>query len=479
MVSLRSKLTWYLLIGCSLLAFTWGFSSCANIIPPLGGPKDSLPPRLLSVAPKDSSKNFTSKRIEFEFDEYVQLEQIQENLLVSPTPKISPVVEARLKTVTVRIKDTLEPNTTYVINFGKAIKDVNEGNALKNFKYIFTTGSYIDSLQLKGKVTIAENGKYDSTLIVVLHKNLQDSAVANDRPRYYTKVDKEGNFAFTNLAPGTYAVYTLKSEGGSKNYLSPSQLFGFADQPVTLDGTPQQPLALWAYAEPTEVKKPKPASTPATPAAKKKSEEEKQDKRIKFNLNLQNGAQDVLQPLQISFNTPVKSFDSTKFHFTNNKFEPITDYQLTIDTTFTKYTLSYNWPLEQEFNLIFDKEMATDTLGKTFTKTDTLHFRTMRETEYGSLRLRFANLDTSRKPVLQLVQSDKILYSFRITGKELYIKRFRPAEFELRMLYDDNENGKWDFGHFFGTRKQPEKVQAIGRKLTIKANWDNEVDISL
>src|SRR5258705_12121132 len=86
---------------------------CANMIPPQGGPRDSLPPQLIKASPGDSTRNFTGTRITFSFNEFVDLQNVQENLLVSPSPKVNPVVESKLNTVTVRIKDSLEPNTTY------------------------------------------------------------------------------------------------------------------------------------------------------------------------------------------------------------------------------------------------------------------------------------------------------------------------------------------------------------------------------
>ena len=101
---------------------------CANIIPPGGGLRDSLPPVLVSVTPPDSVKNFDGKRISFTFNEYVQLTNIQQNLLVSPTLPTSPQITAKLRTVTVQIRDTLDENTTYTLNFGNALRDINEGN---------------------------------------------------------------------------------------------------------------------------------------------------------------------------------------------------------------------------------------------------------------------------------------------------------------------------------------------------------------
>src|SRR5690606_5044720 len=116
-------------------------SGCAQIIPPTGGPRDTLPPIMLSATPKDSTLNFNANKIVLTFNEYVQLERPEEQLIVSPVPKIQPVVEAKLKEVTIRIKDTLEENTTYSINFGRALKDINEGNPAKQFTYLFSTGT--------------------------------------------------------------------------------------------------------------------------------------------------------------------------------------------------------------------------------------------------------------------------------------------------------------------------------------------------
>src|SRR5688572_16872901 len=185
-------------------------TGCANMIPPSGGPRDSLPPVLMSINPPDSTKNFAGKRIVFQFNEFVQVDNPRENLLVSPVPKIDPVVESRLRTVTITIKDTLQENVTYSIDFGDAIRDINEGNVFKDFKYVFTTGNHFDSLEITGNVIVAETGAVDSTLIVMLHASVDDSAVIKDRPRYIAKLEQDGRFKFENLPPGRFAIYAMK-----------------------------------------------------------------------------------------------------------------------------------------------------------------------------------------------------------------------------------------------------------------------------
>src|SRR6186713_243089 len=230
------------LIIISILKIVF-LSGCANMIPPSGGDRDSLPPLLLKASSPDSSKNFKTKTITFTFDEYIeQPQEIFKNLLVSPTPSIAPTVESKLRTLTVKIKDTLEPNTTYYYNFGDAIKDVNEGNVMHNFSYIFTTGNTFDSLQLSGKVLLAQTGGIDSTLFVMLFKSGVDSAVRKERPRYIARVDGKGNFRFLYLPSGTYYIYVM-NEG--KRY-SERLLFGFSDSAVEIKPD-AAPVTLYAF----------------------------------------------------------------------------------------------------------------------------------------------------------------------------------------------------------------------------------------
>ncbi|MEP6748426.1 MAG: Ig-like domain-containing protein [Bacteroidota bacterium] len=453
---------------------------CANPIAPSGGPRDTIPPVLTNSTPADSTLNFTGKKIVFSFDEFVVIDNVHDNLVVSPVPKSEPVVESKLKTVSVRIKDTLEPNTTYSYNFGSAIKDNNEGNVIKNFTYVFSTGKYIDSLELSGKVIIAQTGNSDSTLIVMLHRSGDDSALIKQKPRYIAKLDKQGNFHFRYLPPGVFYLFALKDEGGQKKYLTKRQYFGFADKPVTV-GIHNASDTLYAYLEKDE-DKPTATTTSRTATSKTDREKEKEkekDKRLKFSLNLDNGQQDLLDSLKFTFNDPLKKFDPSKVQFTDENFKPITNYSLIKDTSNKKLTLSYKWPENAAFNLIVDKEFAEDSSGRKIPRTDTLRFRTKKDADYGNVSIRFNNIDLSKKPVLQLVQADVVKYSAKLTTRDFRDPRFKPGEYDIRILYDANGNGVWDTGEFFGKHKQPEKVIAITKKLSVKANWDNEIAVEL
>jgi len=477
---IKHRFVFLFLVAAFVISGMIGGSGCANIIPPTGGPRDSLPPVLVNMNPRDSTRNFKGKRITLNFNEYVQLDNIQQNLLVSPTPQITPTVESKLREVTVTLRDTLEPNTTYSLNFGDAIKDVNEGNPLRNFTYIFTTGSYLDSLTIGGKVLLAESGRVDTTLIVVLHKNFADSAL-RDRPRYVTKVDNRGYFRFNNLPADTYALYAFKDEGGGRRYTSPSQLFAFTDTLVSSTQPPDS-LTLYAYLEKdTVVLTPRRQSTQAKPALKGNAAIA--DRLLRLQTNLSNNQLGLLptDTLTLIFPLdPLASFDTTKIVFATEKFEPIRNYRWLQDSTRKRVSIFYPWTENTGYNLILDKEFATDTSNRKIPRTDTISFRTKKETDYGLVRIRFTNLDLTRNPVLLFVQNDGVVFSYPFVNSPVFNARlFNPGEYELRILYDENKNGKWDPGSFFKDRRQPERVVPVPRKANIRGNIDNDIEITL
>lgn len=447
-----------------------GGAGCANMIPPGGGPKDTIPPILIAETPRDSATNVQPKRITFVFNEFIELENTQENVLFSPTPKNAPIIERKLRTVTVRLRDTLEANTTYAINFGNAIKDLNEGNIFKDFSYVFSTGSNIDVFTLSGKVVIAETGKTDSTLVAILHRNPVDSAVIKETPRYVAKLDGQGNFTFRNLPSGTFSLYAVPNNYGFR--FDERQLFAFADTPVTITAS-NAPATLYAYIEAPRT------ATPATPApAPAPKARANQKDVLRYTTSMQ-GSLDILKPLDIVVNRKVTTFDSTKISLTTSDFTRVPNYIITADTTGTTFSVRHNWPSNTAFNLIIDKNAFADSAGNTLPKTDTLRFTTKREDEYGGVRLRFNNLDTAQHPVLLLVQNDRIVRSVALTQRDWSQRLIEPGDYEIRILFDRNRNGKWDAGEFFADRRQPEVVRFIDTKLTIRANWDNEQEIGL
>lgn len=451
-------------IFISLLA-----ASCGQQIPPTGGPRDTLPPKLMMALPDYKSTNFKADKIILTFDEYVSLDNPFEKVTFSPIPKYNPIVESKLKTVTIKIKDTLEENTTYHIDFGGSVKDINENNVLKNLSYTFSTGNFIDSAVLGGKVYIAETGKIDSTLIVVLHRNLDDSAVAKEKPRYITKLKGDGSFLFSNLKPGTYNLFAIKDNDGGKKYDQISELIAFVNKPVQIGKDSTATLYAFEEAHP-----PAPVRRPSTVGTNKKDE----DKRLRLSNNLDANKQDILSDLILSSVQPFKTFDSSKIQLFDKQFKTVLPINISRDSSNKKIIIANKWSEGLDYNLVLQKEFVTDTLDNKFMKTDTIAFSAKRLSEYGSIKIKIENLDTTIKAVLLLKKDDKIYYQQRILQKAYSVALIQPGDYEISILFDKNENGKWDTGNYW-KKLQPEKIVLRKEVFNIRANWENELTVDL
>lgn len=442
-------------------------SGCAQIAFPTGGPTDSLAPVLTKAYPENNKLNFTGNKITLVFDEYIELKDPQTNLLVSPVQQKNLTIGSNLKTINIKIKDTLQPNTTYSINFGNAIADVHEGNILKDFTYTFSTGNYIDSFELKGKVLMAESGKADSTIMVYLYKNAVDSSVNSRKPDYITRVKGDGSFIFKNLPAAGFNVYALKDGDGGKTYNSKIELFAFADSAINTSAA-IKPVTLYAYAEEKDTKQGSASSQPKRPA----------EKKLKYTGSPAGKTQDILQPLEIEFSNGLKLFDSTKIVVSDTNFKPLPDIVPVLDTNRKKLTVAVKWQPETYYVLILPKEAFTDSSDNSLEKTDTIRFATKKESDYGRLVIRFNNIDLGKHPVIQFLQNDEVKLSYPITATEWSNKLVTPGEYDVRILYDTNNNGKWDPGNY-KEKRQPEHAVSLPQKLSIKADWDNEREIQL
>ncbi|MFZ4057882.1 MAG: Ig-like domain-containing domain [Ferruginibacter sp.] len=451
-----------------LLFITWIISitgaGCAQIGAPTGGLKDTLAPVLVSANPKINSTQFKGNKITLVFNEYIDVKEIQTNLLVSPLSKTLPVVDFKLKTVTIKLKDTLLPNTTYALNFGNAIADNNEGNPFKDFTYVFSTGPTIDSLTLSGTVLLAESNRVDSTITAMLYKTYDDSTVLNKKPDYLAKLDGNGKFKFTNLASGAYKLYALKDGDGGKTYNSTIETFAFADSDIVVSKNVAN-IDLFASALEKETKN----KTPIKSAPEKK---------LRYNSEALIGVQDLLSPLQISFNNAIKIVDSNLIQLTDSNYKKITSATLQLDSTKKFLSINPKWVQDELYILIIDKKAIADTTGNTLTKSDTIRFKTKRDSDYGNLVLRFKGYVKDQPLVIQFFKGDDLYTSATIKSALWSNKLFTPGEYELRLLYDTNKNGQWDPGNYH-KKLQPEKVKILDKKLSIRSNWDTERDIQL
>jgi len=438
---------------------------CAQISAPTGGPKDTTAPKLVKALPELNKINFTENKITLTFNEFIELQDLQSNLLVSPLQKINPSINSNLRTITIKLKDTLNPNTTYSINFGNAIKDINEGNVLKDFSYIFSTGNSIDSLELTGKVLLAQNGKVDSTILVLLYRNATDTAINSKKPDYISRLKGDGSFTFKYLPSDNFRIYALKDGDGNKWYNTKTETFAFYDEIINT-GQKKLPINLFAYAEKIE--------SPTSHSVEKKLAE----KKLKFTNNLSSGKQDLLEPFEIIFKTALKNINLDSIVICDTNYKKLTTAQFKIDSSRKKISISEKWQPNMMIKLIIFKGAFEDSSGLTLLVNDTINFLTKNTTDYGSLKLTFKNIDLSRHPILEFMEGESIKWRFPVEANEWNVKMILPGEYDVQLLYDENSNGKWDPGDF-SKKLQPERATTLPQKISIKADWENEREIDL
>jgi uncharacterized protein (DUF2141 family) len=219
-------------------------TSCANVVPPTGGPVDPTPPAVINQYPAQGTVNFNGNKLIIEFDEFLAPIADPSSIIISPTPSKAPEISVRKKKITLHFSEPLKRGTTYTVNFGDNIKDNHEGNPLSNFTVVFSTGSFIDSGFISGAVIDARDLSTQKEITVILHADDHaDSAVFSSKPDYVSKTDLNGFYSFRNLPSGSYKIYAVKDE--NKNLmLDHNELFAFNKKAISLEGDSIKQLQL-------------------------------------------------------------------------------------------------------------------------------------------------------------------------------------------------------------------------------------------
>jgi hypothetical protein len=212
--------------GLLVIILAW---SCANPVAPTGGPKDEIPPEVVISQPSNQSINFQDDQIHLTFNEFVQLKNTNEQVIISPPFTENPEFQIRGKSVVISFNEALKENTTYTVFFGEAISDITENNPLTDYWYVFSTGTVIDSLSLQGKVLNAFNLQPEENVLVMLYESLEDSVPYKERPFYVSKTNKEGEFRFHNLRDQSLKMFALREANGNYLYDAATELIAFSD----------------------------------------------------------------------------------------------------------------------------------------------------------------------------------------------------------------------------------------------------------
>lgn len=211
--------------------------SCAKVGTPVGGPKDVTPPQVKSSKPQNKATNFNGKKVEIEFDEFIKFKDKDKNFVTSPPFKKKPEVLLKYKSVVVNFREDLLPDRTYTLNFGNSIVDNNEGNPIRDFEFVFSTGNSIDSLSFEGQVLSAFNHQPDKEgLFVMLFDAFGDSVPMKKLPAYTSKTNERGFFRINHIKADTFLVVAIKD--GNSNYLyDPAEEVAFADSLLFLNNS--------------------------------------------------------------------------------------------------------------------------------------------------------------------------------------------------------------------------------------------------
>ncbi|MBK1440654.1 Ig-like domain-containing protein [Parapedobacter sp. ISTM3] len=522
-----------------LILLTW---QCASIQQPTGGPRDSIPPKIINETPPNLTRNFNAEKIVIEFDEYIRLTNPLREISVSPDidQPISPRV--RRRNIEIELPDSLAENTTYTINFGKAIGDFNENNPLLNYSYVFSTGDIIDSLAVSGKVINALTKLSEKEVTVMLIPTRQDSIFGKRKANIFTLTDTAGNFQFRNLREDTYHIYALKEENNDRVYNDPSELIGFLNDSITLaqdtsgillqlsrgiarnfrlldrklesngrltfafNKPLENPEIIITY--PPELNEDKQLEysvnrdsavvwlndltfdslkvrflddgNPLDSVTMRRGRNEKYDRDFIITDNLTGNRVNRIRHIELTAGSPVQAIDRSKIILLEDSI-PRTNFQLARDTVAPRrFILRYNWRPKRNYSLTFEEGAFSGYFGDK-SKSVTRSF-TLDETEnFGDIILKVNVPDTTLQYLVQVTNEkmDFVYRSVAIRGpSDIPFRQMPGGKYTVRIVYDENFNGKWDPGNVY-ERRQPERVWYIGKTFIIRANWEQEETINV
>lgn len=503
-----------------------------------GGLKDTIPPVLRSSSPENFSTNFNAKEIRITFDEYVKIKDVNKQLIVSPPMKYPPVVTPTnaSKFINIRIKDTLQPNTTYSFNFGSSIQDNNEGNPYQQFKYVFSTGSYIDSLSLQGIIKDSYKKEVDNFVSVMLYEvndKFNDSIIYKENPRYITNtLDSLKTFKLENLKEGTYLLVAMKDLNNNNRFNPKSEKIAFHKEYIKIPNDTIYEMELFKEVVPFKPTKPyqasgnrivvpyegdykniavtlkngdaildtkvtkfpekdslqvwfKPIKTDSLNVMLRKDKFEK-DFTIRYktqkkdSLNISSTPSGTLNPrdfLILKASTPLVTIDNSKMKLIN-KDSVAVPFKTIYDEFNQEVKIDFiKEPLEK-----YTFEAFPGALVDFFEQTnDTLQYRltTQNSSEYANLRLTLKNV--KQFPVIIELTNDKgdILASDYSEGNPVIdFIGLLPNDFTLRIIYDENKNKIWDPGDFL-EKRQAEQVLYYPTLIHAGSNWDVDETIDL
>ena len=518
-----------------LIVLVLSFSQCAKKGRPSGGPKDEDAPLFVTADPPYESINFNKDEINIYFDEYIKLKDINKQLIISPplnpnNPSLISPQGSPSKYINIKILDTLLANSTYIFDFGNSVQDNNESNTLERFKYVFSTGKYIDSLTLEGNVKNSfksENIENIKLLLYRLDSSYTDSAIYKRKPDYVTSTLDSSNYKFSNLRKGNYLLVALKDLRSDYIFNPKTDEIGFLKDTISLprDSIVGSVVSIFKEELPyifkrgKELRKgqlifgyegktsnlkietlssvPDDFQTIIFPEKDKDtlnlwhSPIEKDSLIFKISNNniidtitvalrkkqldsltvtkITGGVLNIKDTLFFSTNNPIIKIDTSKINFVHTD-----SIYITYKAFISKKESSVGFLFEKKFKTSYKLNLYPDALVDIFeTSNDTVtsQFRTRSIEDYGEISLAIQNPE--KVPVIiQLTDINDVTVAQETSSenKTISFNYLIPKKYKIRIIYDTNNNGKWDTGNYL-EKKQPEPVQYFPEVQEIRPNW--------
>lgn len=515
----------------TLIVLIFIFQSCARVGRPTGGQKDKLPPISISATPDFESVNFKSEKIKISFNEYIKFKDLNKQLVISPPMTIAPIITPigyPSKNIVIELKDSLKQNTTYTFNFGNSIIDNTEGNQLKRFKYLFSTGDFIDSLQVTGEVQDAYLQKVNSNISVMLYtadSSFYDSIIYHKKPNYITNTLDSIGFTISNIKNGMYYIYALEDLNNNMLFNPKDEKIAFQEKAFHVLSDSIFQLKLFSEIPDFKIKsifqesknhliigyegkleaiikelKDKVNNSIDFISYKDKETDsihvwykgidrdsiflkiKKQDTIITKSIRLRSKEVDSIQvssnikhtlhyndSLFLVSKTPLSKVETQLIKLVTHDTIDV-GFKVIKESFFDRFLIDFNKEEDAEYQLIILPNAITDFLGHT---NDSIQFKfkTKKKNYYGDITFSCVTEKETQLIVELLTEKGKLLKTKILDDSKKVIFNFlKPGKYKIRVIFDENVNNIWDTGNLL-KKVQPERIIYFPKTIEVRSKW--------
>ncbi|MDO3693815.1 Ig-like domain-containing protein [Wenyingzhuangia sp. chi5] len=522
------------ILAILIVIVTLFLGSCARMGSPTGGPKDSIPPVMAIAKPANKTTSFNAEKIVIVFDEYIKFEKLNSQLIISPPMEKKPIIKPEVgvsKKISIEFLEPLTPNTTYTINFGNSIIDNNEGNKLGKFSYVFSTGPLLDSLSISGNVIDPLTDKKIENISVMAYKNANDTLVGHYTPNYLSNTLDSTYYSLENLSEANYKLIALEDKNNNYKYDKGLERIAFLNQDIDLKAADTIDDFI-LFKEPRDNKIMRPTQTsghviilgyqgkdiPEVSASgiaknnyfvsKPSSKDSlyfwfkefpkdsitiniKQDtlfesftrmpRDLKMDsLIVKSTIKGTLHPndsLILSSNIPIDFINKDSIQVLEQDSIPI-DYTITNNAWKQSLLVDFKRQPNKYYSLVLKELAFTDILHQ-YTGKQIVKLKTVDLEEYGDIILDVKNPNNLRL-LIEISNDSFKTKTVQIIddSQEVSFKQLPPGEYHARVIQDLNKNNKFDNGNF-ELRIQPEPINNLNKKLTLRANSEINETITI